>query len=50
MLLNNLCKTEGAGINEEKLTELIEVIRKAFVDGVPPYAGDLENETYKAIM
>ena len=26
------------------------MIEKAFTDGNPPYAGDLENETYKALL
>lgn len=50
ILLNNLCMAEGTGSSEEKLSELLETMSKAFVEGNPPYAGDLENETYKAIL
>lgn len=49
MLLNNLCLIDGA-FNEEKFAEILDVINKAFVEGNAPYAGDLENETYKAII
>jgi len=37
--------------NEEKFNEILEVIERAFGEGAtPPYTGDLENETYKAIL
>lgn len=49
-LVNNMCTADGANFSEEKLNELLEAMNKAFVEGNPPYAGDLENETYKAIM
>ena len=50
MMMNNMCTADGTGFNEEKLNELMEAMNKAFVEGNPPYAGDLENETYKAFM
>ena len=49
LLMNNLCLTD-AGFNDEKLDELLDVMNKAFVEGTAPYTGDLENETYKAIL
>ena len=50
VLINNLCTADGDGFNDAKLAELMETMSKAFVDGNPPYAGDLENETYKSIV
>ena len=47
-LMMNMCAPDGA-FNLEKFNELIEVMEKCFTDA-PVYAGDLENETYKAIL
>ena len=49
-IVNSLSTGEGGAFSEEKFEELMEALNKAFVEGNPPYAGDLENETYKAIM
>jgi len=49
-LVYNVCTAESMNFDEDKFNEIIENIEKAFNDGTPPYAGDLENETYKAIL
>jgi hypothetical protein len=42
---------EGASeLDEEKYEQIVAVFEKAYRDGVAPFAGDLENETYKAIV
>ena len=48
-LINSIC-TQESGFSEEKFTELTEVLDKALGEGTTPYAGDLENETYKAVL
>jgi len=49
-LVNNLATAESGSFSEEKFEEIMDAMTKAFVEGNPPYAGDLENETYKAII
>ena len=49
-LITTLSSPEGGALSEEKFEEIMEALNKAFVEGNPPYAGDLENETYKAIL
>ena len=42
---------EGATeLDEEKYEQIVGLFEKAYRDGVAPFAGDLENETYKAIV
>jgi hypothetical protein len=42
---------EGASeLDEEKYEQIVAVFEKAYRDGVAPFTGDLENETYKAIV
>ena len=49
-LITNYSTPEGALI-EDKFEEIMEVMEKTFAEGAtPPYTGDLENETYKAII
>ena len=36
--------------SEDKFGEIMDVLEKTFKDGETPYAGDLENETYKGIL
>ena len=49
-LITTLSSPEGGALSEEKFEEIMEALNKAFVEGNPPYAGDLENETYKGIL
>ena len=50
-LVSNYSAPEAGAFSEEKFDEIMEVMEKAFADGAtPPYTGDLENETYKAII
>jgi hypothetical protein len=37
-------------VDQEKVDSYLAIFEKAFRDGQPPYAGDLENETYKGIL
>ena len=39
-----------SSIDNEKYNYYIGVFEKAFKEGQPPYAGDLENEQYKQIL
>ena len=42
---------EGATeLDEEKYEQIVGIFEKAYRDGAAPFAGDLENETYKAIV
>jgi len=42
---------EGATeLDEEKYESVCQIFEKAYKEGVAPFAGDLENETYKAIV
>ena len=49
-LINSLSAAESGAFSEEKYEEIMDALNKAFVEGNPPYAGDLENETYKTIL
>ena len=49
-LVMQISTPEGQAFSDEKFNEITEVLEKAVVEGNPPYAGDLENDTYKAIM
>ena len=41
----------GAPLSEEKFEEIMDVMERTFAEGAtPPYSGDLENESYKAII
>ena len=40
----------GETFNQEKFDTVTDALAKAFKEGVQPYAGDLENETYKEIL
>ena len=40
----------GETFNQEKFEQVTDALTKAFKEGVQPYAGDLENETYKEIL
>lgn len=35
---------------EQKFEQICSLFERAFRDGQPPFQGDLENETYKAIL
>lgn len=49
-LVNNL-STQDQSFSEEKFNEVMDVFEKAVAEGAtPPYAGDLENETYKNVL
>jgi len=37
-------------VNPEKFARNSEIFSKAFKEGQPPFAGDLENEEYKGIL
>lgn len=54
-LVEGMCRKpngeEGASeLDEEKYEQVVAIFEKAYRDGVAPFAGDLENETYKAIV
>lgn len=50
LLVNNFSASEGR-FSEEKFNEIVEAFEKTFGEGAtPPFAGDLENETYKSIL
>lgn len=40
----------GEAFSQEKNDTICASFTKAYKDGTPPFAGDLENETYKAIL
>lgn len=48
-LLNNVSVVDGK-FSAEKFAEVAEVFEKTFGEGATPFAGDLENETYKSIL
>lgn len=51
LVMNYSRAGDGGAFNEEKFEEIMDVMEKAFAEGAsPPFAGDLENETYKAII
>ena len=51
MQLVGTLSTDDGAFSEEKFNEIIDVIERAYAEGAtPPYAGDLENETYKSIL
>ena len=37
-------------LDEQKYAQVVAVFEKAFVDNIPPFLGDLENELYKQIL
>ena len=41
---------DSSGFSEAKFNEIVEIMEKVYVEGATPFAGDLENETYKAIL
>ena len=50
LLMNCVCGDAGS-VSTEKFETILDVCEKAFAEGAtPPYAGDLENETYKDIL
>ena len=48
--LINLLTNDGSGFSEERFVEILEVFEKTFGENITPFAGDLENETYKSIL
>jgi hypothetical protein len=48
--LINALTTDASGFSEEKFVEILEVFEKTFGENITPFAGDLENETYKSIL
>ena len=42
--------TDGSGFSEAKFNETVEIMEKVYVEGATPFAGDLENGTYKGIL
>lgn len=51
LVMNYSSGADGSAFSEEKFEEVMDVMEKAFAEGAsPPYAGDLENESYKAII
>ena len=42
--------TDGSSFSEAKFNETVEIMEKVYVEGATPFAGDLENETYKGIL
>ena len=37
-------------LDEEKYEQICAIFERAYKEASPPFAGDLENETYKAIL
>ena len=58
LILQNICTgpasgddPSSGGFSEEKFNEVVGAMTQAYADGgSAPYAGDLENETYKNIL
>ena len=49
-MFNNMCAADQ-GFKQETFEQLLACMQKAFAEGAtPPFAGDLENETYKGIL
>ena len=46
----NQSNGESGTFSEEKFNETVEIMEKVYVEGATPFAGDLENETYKGIL
>ena len=43
--------SDNGAFQEDKFNEVVEHLEKAYAEGgSPPFAGDLENETYKGIL
>ena len=52
-LVDGMCRKQGEGeqeLDEERYEQVCAIFEKAYRDGQAPFAGDLENETYKAIL
>ena len=50
VFIMNQSNGEGGAFSEEKFNETVEIMEKVYVEGATPFAGDLENETYKGIL
>ena len=50
VFIMNMSNGESGAFSEEKFNETVEVFEKTYVEGATPFAGDLENETYKGIL
>ena len=49
-IIDGMCRGESGQLDEDRYEQIVQVFEKAYRDGVAPFAGDLENETYKAII
>ena len=46
-----MCREGASGdLDEERYEQICAIFERAYKDGQAPFAGDLENETYKAIV
>ena len=45
-----MCRNQEDSLDEERYEQICSIFERAYKDGVAPFAGDLENETYKAIL
>ena len=45
-----MCRLESGELDEEKYEQICFIFERAYKESQPPFAGDLENETYKSIV
>ena len=45
-----MCRNGESVLDEERYEQICSIFERAYRDGAAPFAGDLENETYKAIV
>ena len=45
-----MCRRDDGELDEDRYEQICSIFERAYKDPQPPFAGDLENETYKAIV
>ena len=48
--VDGMCRNGESILDEERYEQICSIFERAYRDGAAPFAGDLENETYKAIV
>ena len=49
-IVEGMSRTTQDELDEERYEQICALFERAYKDGQAPFAGDLENETYKAIV
>ena len=45
-----MCRREGSELDEDKYEAILSIFERAYKEPTPPFAGNLEDETYKSIV